>query len=65
MAEEKQRRRKDRILQNLTDQLPSGAFQRNPYFPEFNEISPYLLVMPAPGRLIAVFLYSQRLTSNT
>ena len=61
MAEEKQRRRKDRILQNLTDQLPSGAFQRNPYFPNLMN-QPDLLVMPAPGRLIAVFLYSQRLT---
>jgi hypothetical protein len=61
VAEEKQRSRKDRILQSLTDQLPSGSFQRNPYFPNLMN-QPDLLVMPAPGRLIAVFLYSQRLT---
>jgi hypothetical protein len=63
MAEEKERRRKDRILKSLIDQLPSGSFQKNPYFPSLLN-QPDLLITPAPGRLIAVFLYGygRRLT---
>jgi hypothetical protein len=61
VAEEKERRRKDRILNSLIDQLPSGSFQRNPYFPSLLN-QPDLLITPAPGRLIAVFLYGRRLT---
>jgi len=61
VAKEKERRRKDRILQSLTDQLPSGSYQTNPYFPNLLN-QPDLLITPAPGRLIAVFLYTRRLT---
>jgi hypothetical protein len=61
VVEEKERRRKDRILQGLIDQLPSGSFQKNPYFPNLLN-QPDLLISHAPGKLIAVFLYRQRLT---
>jgi hypothetical protein len=61
VVEEKERRRKDRILQGLIDQLPSGSFQKNPYSPNLLN-QPDLLVTPAPGRLVAVFLYSRRLS---
>src|SRR5258707_3382477 len=58
VAEEKVRRRKDRILQSLIDQLPSGSFQRNPYFPNLLN-QPDLLVAPEPGKIVAVFLYGR------
>jgi hypothetical protein len=61
VAKEKRGRRKDRILQSLIDQLPSGSFQKNPYFPNLLN-QPDLLVTPALGKLTAVFLYTQELT---
>jgi hypothetical protein len=61
VVEEKERRRKDRILQGLIDQLPSGSFQKNPYFPNLLN-QPDVLVAPEPGRIVAVFLYNRRLT---
>jgi hypothetical protein len=61
VVEEKQRKRKDNILQRLIDQLPAGSFQKNPYFSNLLN-QPDLLVTPVHGKLIAVFLYVQGLT---
>jgi hypothetical protein len=58
VAEEKKRRRKDKILKSLINQLPAGSFQMNPYFPNLLN-QPDLLVAPEPGRIVAVFLYGR------
>lgn len=56
MPETRQPTRKQRILGGLLGQLPPGSFQQNPFFPDLLN-QPDLLVAPAPGKIVAVFLY--------
>lgn len=56
MDEEKQPGRKERILRGLIGQLPPGSFQIRPYISDLLN-QPDLLIVPAAGRMVCVFLY--------
>jgi hypothetical protein len=50
------RTRENRILSSITRALERNSFQRNPYLPNLIN-QPDLLVVPSPGRLIALYIY--------
>ena len=56
MASESRSTLKETIVRGITNELPPGSFQKHPYFPDLLR-QPNLLIVPEPGKLIAIFVY--------
>lgn len=56
MANETRNEFKEIIVRSITNELRPNSFQKRPYFPDLLR-QPDLLVVPEPGKLLAIFIY--------
>jgi len=56
MPREPRRKKEDALLSMVTRGLEPGSFQRRPYLPDLLN-QPNLLLIPRPGRLVAIYVY--------